>query len=230
MKTLLLATLSAALLASGCIIDHDDEFHGGEIGPTPTDRFDLTFAITLNGATCAATPEVDRVRLRLEGPAVADETVLCPPEGGRVFTNIPTGTYTWRIDGLGTDGTVLYTATGLVDLVDRDVTVDATLLPLGTTTGTLTFFWTFAGQDCATAGVAQVQVTIPDLFDQAVDCESAGVAGISVDGLPPGPTAYTLAGKDGAGATTFQGSGNATVTAGREVQVTADLQAVGAGG
>lgn len=231
MKTLALVTLSAAaLLASGCIIDADDDLHEGRIGPTPTDRFDLTFAITLDGGTCAQTPAVDRVRLRLEGPAIADETVLCPPEGGRVFSNVPKGTYTWRIDGLGADDAVLYSATGIVDLL-ADTTVTADLLPVGgPAVGSLSFFWTFAGGDCATAGVTQVRVTIPDLFDEPVPCETEGVAGIAIDGLPAGATPWTLAGQDGAGATLYEATGTATVIAGDEVQVDADLAAVGAGG
>jgi hypothetical protein len=230
MKKLALAVLSAALVASGCIVQDHDDFHGGNIGPGPTDRFDLQFDISFEGATCGATPTVDRVRLRLEGPAVADETVLCPPEGGRVFTAIPAGTYTWRIDGLAPDDTVLYTATGIVDL-NQDLVVDATLIPVGgPTLGTLTFFWTFAGQNCATAGVAQVRVTIPGLFDEAVACATQGVEGISIDNLPAGATPWTLAGQDAGGAALFQAIGSSTVEAGAEVQTNVDLAAVGAGG
>ena len=236
MKTLLLATLSAAsLLAAGCIIDaHDDDHHfGGDIGPIPTDRFALTFAISFDGGTCAQTPAVDRVRLRLEGPAVADETVLCPPEGGRVFEIIPAGTYTWRIDGLNADGAVLYTATGLVDVVNRDVTVAADLLPVGgpgEQLGALAFFWTFGGLGCAEAGVAQVRVQIPDLFDEPVPCETEGVAGVAIVDLPVGATPWTLTGLDGAGAELYSASGTNTVAAGQEVQADVDLQPVDAGG
>ncbi len=233
MKTLVLAASSAVvLLASGCVIDGDDDrHHRGDIGPLPTDQFDLIFAITLDGATCAQVPEVDRVWIRMEGPRVADETVLCPPEGGRIFEDLPRGTYTWRIDGLGVDDTILYSATGIVDL-DRDLTVPADLVPIGgpvEETGVLTFFWTFGGGNCATAGVSEVRVTIPGQFDDTVPCASDGVEGIAIENLAPGTTTWTLTGL-AADLTTelYEANGTNTVPAGDELQITVDLAAIDA--
>lgn len=226
----LLATI--ALLAPACVIDGGDDHtrFGGDIGPTPSGRYSLTFAISFEGGSCAQTPAVDRVRLRLEGPAVADETVLCPPEGGRVFDSVPIGTYTWRIDGLAGDGAALYTATGIVDVLDRDVTVFADLKsPAGPAEqlGDLAFFWTFGGLDCAAAGVVNVRVTIPDLFDEPVPCATQGVEAIAIVDLPPGATPWTLQGLDGTGAELFSATGTNTVIANQEVQIDVDLQPVG---
>jgi hypothetical protein len=236
MKKLALAAL-AALLATGCVIDGDDDhIHRGEIGgpgtPTRT-RSDLTFFISYDGASCAEAPEVDRVRLRLEGPAVADEEFLCPP-GGRTFDDIPHGDYTWRIDALDADGTVLFHGTDLVRLT-RDTTVTAQLRPVGEPpveeVGVLTFFWTFGGLNCADAGVAEVRVTLPGQFDEPVPCATDGVEGVAIENVLAGATSWTLTGTDAGGATVlFQATGTATVPANGEVQVTADLQPVGEGG
>jgi hypothetical protein len=233
MKNLAPAAL-AALLATGCVIHGDDDVHHGNIGPGPggRTRSDLTFLISFGGASCAEVPEVDRVRLRLEGPAVADEEFLCPP-GGRVFDDIPHGEYTWRIDGIAADNTVLFHGTDLVRLT-RDTTVNAVLQPVGeppVQVGLLTFFWTFAGQGCAEAGVAEVRVTLPGQFDEPVPCATDGVEGITIENVAAGATEWTLRGTDAGGATVlFEASGTATVPADDEVQVNVDLQPVGAGG
>ncbi len=93
----------------------------------------------------------------------------------------------------------------------------------GPSTGSVSFLWTFGGQSCAQAGVAQVIVQLGK-SSVTVACDSSGTDGSSIAGLAPGSIDYSLTGEDAAGNALYGASSTVAVVAGADAQVQVDLQ------
>jgi hypothetical protein len=68
------------------------------------------------------------------------------------------------------------------------------------------FFWNFAGQTCAQAGVSNVTISAPGATGGTFRCNQAGTDGAVVPGFPAGSYTVTLEGRDGANQVRFRGT------------------------
>ena len=76
----------------------------------------------------------------------------------------------------------------------------------------LTLLWTFGGQTCERAGVANVHVVVPsEGFDQTLPCNFQGTEGARLTSFYPGAYGLTLDGLDALGAAAYSGSATVAV-------------------
>ncbi|HEY8211837.1 MAG TPA: hypothetical protein VIG99_30355 [Myxococcaceae bacterium] len=94
--------------------------------------------------------------------------------------------------------------------------------------GNVTFSWTFQGQTCAQAGVANVLITIPgETLDNGgmYPCASNGYPGIVLHNFAGGSYTYTIQGLDTGGYATYEASGSFDIDG--DVPETVDLTPIG---
>ncbi|MCC6335425.1 MAG: hypothetical protein IT380_15720 [Myxococcales bacterium] len=187
-------------------------------------RGDVSFLWTFNGKTCAQSPEVASVTLRIPGQTLMNDGVYSCTNGGAdgiKLLNFRPGAYSYEIEGRSNQGAVLYATSGTFT-VDGDVLVNAALRSSG---GDVTFFWTFNGQSCAMVpSVTQVTIQIPGQTlpsSGTFPCLNGGVNGIVLVGIRDGAYTYAIQGRNSAGAILYQLTGNLTVNG--NVTVNADL-------
>jgi hypothetical protein len=91
------------------------------------------------------------------------------------------------------------------------------------------FFWTFAGQTCAQAGVSNVTVSAPGAPGGTFRCNQAGTDGAVVPGFAAGSYTVTLEGRDAANQVRFRGS-SAVQVVNQDVSSQVRLEPVSTGG
>jgi hypothetical protein len=90
------------------------------------------------------------------------------------------------------------------------------------------FFWSFAGQTCAQAGVSNVSVTAPGTPGGTFRCNQAGTDGAVVPGFPAGTFPVTLEGRDGANQVRFRGTSQVQVVS-QDISAQVRLEPVSTG-
>lgn len=189
-----------------------------------TARGDVTFLWTFDGRTCAASPEVASVTIRVPGEQLMnDGSYPCTTQGvdGIKLTDFRPGTYSYSIEGRSNQGAVLYETSGTF-VVNGDVTVNAALR---SSQGDVTFLWSFNGNACALVpNVSQVTLQIPGeaLANGGVfPCTTAGVGGITLTRFRTGSYTFTIQGRNAQNVVLYEGSGSFTVSG--NVTVNVDL-------
>ncbi len=167
-KRPLLALPCALALGCGGLVPTDRLSHGGAVAG------DITFEWTFAHQTCsqASVSKVQITLLASDGTpqalppyfgyqGYAPGEFPCDSGGveGVTLTNFAPDTYSYTLNGLDANRTLLYTAAGTVTVNgSQTVTVNLTAVP----TATLTVKWTFGGLSCAQANVTSVQITLND--------------------------------------------------------------------
>jgi hypothetical protein len=203
--------LTGLLVLGGCIVGVDG---GGGGGPNPGN---ITFSWTLGGQPCSAVPAVANVRVTIPGEVLQNNGVYACDTGGYdgiQLANFVGGTYSWTVDGLDSSGTVLYTASGTVN-VDGDVNVNVDLTPVGGSTTFAYLSWTFpqlpskSSPACVDVGVVNVDISIDSAAAVSVPCTSGqGAQGWQTPFLDAGTHTISLAAVDANGTTLYQANGN----------------------
>ncbi|HLQ21678.1 MAG TPA: hypothetical protein VK132_00660, partial [Gemmatimonadales bacterium] len=110
------------------------------------------------------------------------------------------GRYTLTVSGLDASSSVIYQTSLQVDVRRGGTEVAVDAAP-STTTGGATLHWTFDGKSCAAAGVTVINASVDnqvltDVNNNAdLPCSQAGVDGVTVEPLSPGPHSFDLVGK-----------------------------------
>jgi len=191
MKRLLLTSLAAVLLGSGCIIVPGNS------------RGDITFNWDFAGATCSQT-QVASVKISIPGETLANAGVFpCLVDGapGVTLHDFKPGTYTYTFEGLDSAGTVLFRKAGSVP-VNGDVSVSVSL---DWAVGGAEVAWTLSANSvnvsCASAGLQTMYVNFRGanglwLYGESGDPQACNVTSVSYDYLPPGNYEVYVAGVD----------------------------------
>lgn len=91
------------------------------------------------------------------------------------------------------------------------------------------FFWNFAGQTCAQAGVSNVTISAPGAAGGTFRCNQAGTDGAVVPGFGVGSYQVTLEGRDAANQVRFRGT-SAVQVVNQDVSSQVRLEPVSTGG
>jgi hypothetical protein len=205
----LAALMMGLSLLAGCIIAP-----GGNTGPAPGN---ITFSWTFGGQPCAAVPQVANVQITIPGQQLQNNGVYaCTTAGfdGIQLNNFVGGTYSWEVDGLDVNGTVIYTASGTVN-VDGDVGVTVDLSPVSGPTTYAYVSWTFPSQpnnpnpSCTDVGIANVNISIDGSAATQVACpQGQSTTGWQTPYLTAGTHSLSLSALDASGNTLYQATGS----------------------
>ncbi len=189
MKRLLLTTLVAGLLGSGCII-----VPGAQRG-------DITVDWTFAGQTCAAVG-VQSVRLTLPGETLENGGVFpCGTVLPVTLHDFRNGSYPFTAEGLDGSGYVLFRKAGTF-VVNGDVFQTITL---DWAVGGAEVGWTLSANgvnvSCAQAGVSTVYVNFRAadgtwVYGETGDAQACNAITVGYDYLQPGTYAVYVAGRD----------------------------------
>jgi hypothetical protein len=212
MRTTLIGILALAAAACG----------------SPT-RGDLTVLWTFNGGHSCAEVGVASIQVDVAGEVLSPNTFACSSGNGAFLGRYFAGSYTVTLTGLDSGGAVLYQQSQTVQVVAAGTTV--TIDVGGARVGSATLHWTFGGSSCAASGVSVVHVSvdgqiIADAANNAdLPCAQAGVDGVAISPLAPGPHSFDLTGYvNGRIAYALQGT-QITVVAGKDTSANVNLPA-----
>ncbi|MBX7113478.1 MAG: hypothetical protein K1X64_04020 [Myxococcaceae bacterium] len=178
MKARIAAAALSVLMGTGCIVVNGS---GGGTGSSG----DITMLWSFGGKTCTQAG-VTSVQITMPGVTLEDNGVLpCSARGtqGGVLEKFKAGTYTFTIDGLGSNNEKLYSTSGTVT-VNGNVTATVDLNAVNGANTYAYLSWSFppsANQNnpsCQQVGVTDVVVYIDSQAGQRVGCS----VGQSVDG------------------------------------------------
>ena len=233
----ILAPAAALLLLSGCVIHADSK----EPAPVPAVGGDITFLWSFAGKTCAQAPEVNWVRVVLEGGAGVealpnDGYYRCNWDGwdGVKLTDFRAGTYNYTVDAVDSGDLVVYTATGTLS-VNGPVQVPVNLNPT-MIRGEMEVFWSFGreAKGCAQAGitttdpVSTVKVSVNNEPPYEMPCTYGQQSAVYTD-LAPGTYSVKIEGYIG-DRLWYRGLRSVTVSGqGGSYQLPVQLDAVAAG-
>src|ERR1700682_5741939 len=181
MRTTLMAILALAAAACG----------------SPT-RGDLTVLWTFNGGHSGAEVGVASIQVDVAGEVLSPNTFACSSGNGASLGRYFVGPYTVTLTGLDSGGAILYQQSQTVQVVAAGTTV--TIDVGGARVGSATLHWSFGGSSCAASGVSVVHVSvdgqvIADAANNAdLPCTQAGVDGVAIAPLTPGPHSFDLTG------------------------------------
>lgn len=190
-KRLLLVSLAASLLGSGCIV------------VTPgSQRGDILLEWTFAGQTCSAVG-VANVRLSIPGETLENGGLFPCSSNVQPVTlhDFRSGSYAYTIEGLAPNGFVLFRKAGTF-AVAGDVSYQLTL---DWAVGGADVGWTLSASgvnvSCGQAGVSTVYVNFRDasgawVYGDAGDPQQCNVTSVSYDYLAPGTYAVYVAGLD----------------------------------
>jgi hypothetical protein len=197
----LLAFLCIASFSTGCIIVDDD--HPNHPNP-PRNPGDVTFIWTLDGLRCDEARDVYGVNIRIPGEALHnDGEYACSTAGvdGITLHDFAPGSYSFEIEAVDFRGVVLFAGSGTF-VIDGDRRVNIDLAPVGNPTSYAYLSWTLpGGMSCAQAGVALVEIIIPELGPTEVPCQEGQIQpGKKTPALSPGThnISFTALASDGA--------------------------------
>jgi hypothetical protein len=200
--------LSSLLLIGGCIVGVN-----GNSGPNPGN---ITFGWTFGGQPCSAVPSIANVKVTILGEVLQNNGVYACNTGGFdgiLLSNFVGGTYSWTVDGMDSNSTVLYTASGTVN-VDGDVNVNVDLTPVGGATTFAFLTWTFpplaskSNPACLDVGAVNVDVSIDNGAATAVQCSNGQTTqGWQTPFLDAGTHTISLSAVDATGTPLYQANG-----------------------
>jgi hypothetical protein len=167
MNTKTLALFLSVTSLSGCVISGNGPYSGNV-------QFTWSFA----GLTCSSVPQVASVAITIPGEILENNGVypcLTNNYPGIVLHDFLPATYSFTIQALDANGTVLYSASGGFS-VNGDVAVTVDLTPTAAAPSYAYLTWSFppnsisANPTCSQAGVDVVDVTIDQGQPQRYAC------------------------------------------------------------
>jgi hypothetical protein len=173
----------------------------------------ITFLWTFGGKTCAQAA-VANINVQVTDPAApVNMTVPCTQGGidGATVQMFTKGTYPFTLTALDVAATPIYSAAGSVTVDGyNSVVLNVDMGPVGATgVGTLMILWTFGGQSCTAAGVANIHFSLRDNLgaivsgtDMTDTCASIG-PGISIGSLTSGNYWLEAQGQNSGGQVTY---------------------------
>jgi hypothetical protein len=182
---------------------------------------------TFGGKACTDAG-VANIQIDIDGEILTPNKFTCleASQGANLGTFI-TGPYTVTVTGFDAVGNVVFQSTRVVQV--RDIGKNLIPFDAAPTTGTVTLQWTFAGKTCDAAGVSTVRVSVDGQVitdaqnNPALPCKGATLEGTTIGPLSPGSHTFALA-AHGSSADYALSNLNATVTAGQDTPVAADLK------
>lgn len=211
-KRLLLLSLAAAVLGTGCIITTSGKSSG-----------DISFTWSFGGASCNQVPQVASVRVTIPGETLQNAGVFpCLVSGapGVTLHDFAGGSYAFTVDGLDVGGRVLFTKSGTV-VVNGNVTVNVSLDAAAGAPSSASMTWTFppnsvsANPTCAQAGVDYVDVSFDGAAPVRYPCaDGQTAAGAQSPSLTPGAHSVGLTAVTASSYPLYSRQGTLTVQAG----------------
>jgi len=168
-------------------------------------RDDLTVDWTFAGKTCADAG-VALIDVHIDGEVLTPDRFTCVDPNTGAYNKAAylgrylDGRYTLTVSGLDASANVIYTTSVQVDVRRGGTEVAVDAAP-STTNGSATLRWTFDGKSCAAAGVTVINASVDNqvLTDASnnadLPCSQAGIDGVTVEPLSPGPHSFDLVGK-----------------------------------
>jgi hypothetical protein len=182
---------------------------------------------TFGGHTCDQAG-VARMQIDIAGEVLTPNSYSCTEaQTGAALGDFLVGYYDVTVTGFDASGNVIFQSTRTVYVHPGSanvITFDA-----APTTGTISLRWTFNGQSCGAAGVSSVRVSLDGTLitdannNSNLPCTSGGVAGTTIGPLAPGSHSISLAASSSSTNYVLDGV-SATVAAGQDTQVPADLK------
>lgn len=162
----------AVVTSTGCIVVTGS---GGGGSRRPGD---VTYTWSFAGRQCNQVPEIKSVRISIAGQSLANGGVypcLVADYPGIVLKDFAAGTYDYSIEALGYSGERLYAGASSFT-VNGSIRVDIDLTPVGGPNSYAYLTWRFPAlsgapnPDCATAGIANMLVSIDGAAPLTIPC------------------------------------------------------------
>lgn len=208
MNVRILAAFLCLATLSGCII-HQDDNDGPCCNTPPPQRSpgDVTFLWTLQDLRCDEARDVKGINIRIPGETLANGGKYdCSTAGvdGITLHDFAPGSYTFEMQAVGYDNTVLYTGSGSF-IVDGDVRVMMDLMPTGSSPSYGRVSWLFPNNaTCYQAGASNMLLVIDGDLRKEVACvEGNGGRATATPDLAPGEHTIEIFAYDGTGQTVF---------------------------
>jgi hypothetical protein len=195
-------------------------------------RADLAVQWTFGGVSCDQAG-IATIHVEIAGELLTPSDFACKEPGGIVtgaqLGRFLYGNYSITVIGYDAAGAEVGRASQsfTVHSGKNVVDVDVPLPP----EGSVTLTWDFAGQNCAQAGISSVRVDTDGfiIFNQngAIDlpCTEAGVDGIHLSGMTPGPHVFDVVALRGSTPSFYLQDVTATVVASQDTPLPVSLQA-----